>query len=119
MLQCVAGCRYCCNELSLTPVRAGVTEAKGCGVWGQQLQHWPPLHTSTVPSLQTQAWETTGPQAGASLRDSEHSSQSIPLHFLSICSGLFINNYCPAERQCPGWLGRGEVTFRTPPVGFS
>lgn len=35
-------------------------------------------------------------------------AQSIPLHFLSICSGLFINNYCLAELQCARWLGQGE-----------
>lgn len=35
-------------------------------------------------------------------------AQSIPLHFLSICSGLFINNYCLAELQCACWQGQGE-----------
>lgn len=33
---------------------------------------------------------------------------SIPLHFLPICSGLFINNYCSVELQWAGWQGRGE-----------
>lgn len=37
-----------------------------------------------------------------------HPAWSIPLHFLSICSGLFINNYCLAELQWAGCQGQGE-----------
>lgn len=45
-------------------------------------------------------------------------AQSIPLHFLSICSGLFINNYCLAELQCARWLGQGErLCDLSPPLG--
>lgn len=48
-----------------------------------------------------------------------HPAQSIPLHFLSICSGLFINNYCLAELQCAHWLGQGErLGDLSPPLGW-
>lgn len=46
-------------------------------------------------------------------------AQSIPLHFLSICSGLFINNYCLAELQCARWLGQGErLGDLSPPLAW-
>lgn len=49
----------------------------------------------------------------------EQPAQSIPLHFLSICSGLFINYYCLAELQCAGWLGQGErLCDLSPPLGW-
>lgn len=46
-------------------------------------------------------------------------AQSIPLHFLSICSGLFINNYCLAELQYARWPGQGErLCDLSPPLGW-